>query len=138
MKHLTTLALAVTLAALAGCPEKEKPVEPERTAAVAEQKKEKAPAVDAFATDAWIGKWVGVEGLALVIDRGAGPGTYNLTISSMDGTTKHVGTADNTRIRFERNGTEYIHAGKGTDTGLKWLADKNNCLIIKEAEGFCR
>lgn len=135
MKLLTLLALVLTLAALAGCPKKEEPVEPVHKPGRPEAR---APAVEDFATDAWLGKWVGVEGLVLVIDRGAGPGTYNLTISTMDGTTKHVGTADNTRIRFERSGTEYIHAGKGSDTGLKWLADKNNCLIIKEGEGFCR
>jgi len=137
MKHITALAVVTTLAALAGCPAKQEPVAPAHAPARVEEKKA-APAVEAFATDAWLGKWVGVEGLALVIERGAGPGTYNLTISLMDSTTKHVGTADNTRIRFERNGTEYIHAGKGSDSGLKWLADKNNCLIIKEGEGFCR
>ncbi len=90
-------------------------------------------------TDAWLGKWVGVEGLVLVIDRAPGaPGSYQLTITLLDGTTSYAGTADVDRIRFERNGTEYIRAGKGSDTGLKWLADKNNCLIVKDGEGFCR
>jgi hypothetical protein len=51
----------------------------------------------------------------------------------------YEGVATAGGIRFPRNGkTESIHAGNGEDTGMKWLLDKKNCLIIKYGEGFCR
>jgi hypothetical protein len=48
-----------------------------------------------------------------------------------------VATADG--IQFTRDGkAESIRAGNGEGTGMKWLLDKKNCLIIKYGEGFCR
>jgi hypothetical protein len=44
-------------------------------------------------------------------------------------------TASNSLVTAK---TESIHAGNGEDTGMKWLLDKKNCLIIKYGEGFCR
>jgi len=42
-------------------------------------------------------------------------------------------------IRFIRNGRpESIRAATGDETGLKWLAGKQNCLMIQQGEGFCR
>ncbi len=100
-----------------------------------------APAAKASAdvpTDAWIGKWVGVEGLALDVVRGSAPGTYLLTIHNMDGSSDHVGRADGNVIRFTRNGEETIRRATGEQTGLKWLDGMTNCLMIQEGEGFCR
>jgi hypothetical protein len=57
----------------------------------------------------------------------------------MDGTTTHEGTGTADGISFMRDGqAETIRAGTGADTGLKWLADKTDCLIIKPGEAFCR
>lgn len=96
-------------------------------------------ATPAHAADAWIGKWVGVEGLALEIARGQSPGQYRLKVSLMDGTTDYVGTAAGDTIRFTRDGVEEtIRKATGDETGLKWLAGKQDCLMIKPAEGFCR
>jgi hypothetical protein len=90
-------------------------------------------------TDAWIGKWIGVEGLVLDVEPGAEAGKYALTITLLDGTNKYVGTADGETIRFTRDGkTETIKAATGADTGLKYLAGKDDCLMIKSGEGFCR
>ena len=136
MQNLSSsCALIASLALSSACTEKnEAPAAPSSPAPT-----KTAPPLPPPTTDAWLGKWVGVEGLVLVIDRAPGaPGSYQLTITLLDGTTSYAGTADVDRIRFERNGTEYIRAGKGSDTGLKWLADKNNCLIVKDGEGFCR
>ena len=33
---------------------------------------------------------------------------------------------------------EKIYATNGIGTGMKWLADKNDCLAIRPGEGFCR
>lgn len=97
-----------------------------------------APAAQA-STDAWLGKWVGVEGLALQVLPGTGPGLYHLQVTLMDGTNSYDGRADGSVIRFTRNGQpETLRAVSGDETGLKYLAGKSNCLMIKPAEGFCR
>ena len=42
-------------------------------------------------------------------------------------------------IAFERGGIkETIRAGSGADTGMKWLSEKKDCLVVKPGEGYCR
>ena len=43
-------------------------------------------------------------------------------------------------IRFTRDGKDLtIRPGTGAETGFKWLAEKENCLIvIAGEEGYCR
>lgn len=90
-------------------------------------------------TDKWVGKWTGVEGLALDIAKTATPGTYDVKVTLMDGSGSYTGTGDGDVIRFERGGVqETIRKATGDQTGLKWLAGKKNCLMIKQGEGFCR
>lgn len=90
-------------------------------------------------TDAWIGKWIGVEGLLLDIQPAGEAGHYLLSVTLLNGTNSYEGTADGDMIRFTRDGRpESIRAATGAETGLKWLAEKQNCLMIKEGEGFCR
>jgi hypothetical protein len=96
-------------------------------------------AVGTLPTDAWIGKWMGVEGLVLNIQPAGEAGRYVLSVTLLDGTKSYDGIADGDMIRFTRNGRpESIRAATGDETGLKWLAGKQNCLMIKEGEGFCR
>ena len=98
-----------------------------------------AAAAAPLPTDAWIGKWVGVEGLALEIAPGPDAGQYALKVSLLDGTNNYVGTAEGETIRFTRDGkVETIRKATGDETGLKYLAGKANCLMIKSGEGFCR
>ncbi|AHE57495.1 hypothetical protein [Sphingomonas sanxanigenens] len=93
----------------------------------------------ALPTDAWVGKWIGVEGLVLDIQPGDGPGKYALAVTLMDGTENYEGTAKGETIAFTRDGkAETIRKATGDETGLKYLAGKTNCLMIKTAEGFCR
>jgi len=96
-------------------------------------------AMVALPTDAWTGKWVGVEGLVLDIQPGDGPGKYALAVTLLDGTDNYEGTAAGETISFTRDGkTETIRKATGDETGLKYLAGKTNCLMIKSGEGFCR
>ena len=98
-----------------------------------------AALADAPVTDAWIGKWIGVEGLVLDIEKTEAAGSYKVTVTLLDGTNSYAGTAAGDVITFMRNGTkETIRAASGDETGLKYLAGKPNCLMIKQAEGFCR
>lgn len=91
------------------------------------------------ATDAWVGKWTGPEGLVLAIAKTAQAGRYDVKVTLPDGTGSYTGTADGEVIRFTRGGAqEVIRRATGDQTGLKWLAGKQNCLMIKQSEGFCR
>jgi hypothetical protein len=88
-------------------------------------------------TDLWLGKWVGPEGTFLVLSKSGEK--YSVMIQSLDGPATYEGVPKGDRIEFQRNGrSESIHAGNGQETGMKWLLDKKNCLIIKTGEGFCR
>lgn len=92
--------------------------------------------------DDWIGTWTGVEGLVLTIARGDAPGRYRITNSwSVDAADTGVfdGRASARGIVFRR-GRERVRlvAGDGEATGLKWLADKKDCLIVAPGEGYCR
>jgi hypothetical protein len=88
-------------------------------------------------TDHWVGKWFGPEGTYLVLSKTGEK--YVVEINSLDGPATYEETSVRDRIEFQRDGkTESIHAGSGAETGMKWLLDKKNCLIIKTGEGFCR
>ena len=64
---------------------------------------------------------------------------YVVKIQSLDGPATYEGVAAGDRIEFKREGkTESIRAGSGRETGMKWLLEKKDCLIIREGEGFCR
>lgn len=134
MLRTSFLALGAVFA-LAAC-QPASDTKTDETAAPATTVEEKKPAP---ATDAWLGQWIGVEGTLLTIDVGASPGVYAITETTLDGPVSFAGTADGDIIRFERAGAqETIRAGTGDDTGLKYLAGKTNCLVIKSGEGFCR
>lgn len=85
----------------------------------------------------WLGKWTGPEGTSLEIAR-KGNG-FALTIQSLDGVETFEGSGKGDRILFTRAGkAESIRAGNGQETGMKWLLDKKNCLVVKSGEGYCR
>ena len=88
-------------------------------------------------TDAWIGKWNGPEGTFIEI--AGGDGKYTINIADLDGPKQFQGTSTGSQITFERNGTtETIQASNGADTGMKWLAEKSDCLRVRLGEGWCR
>lgn len=85
----------------------------------------------------WAGRWNGPEGTYLEIaPKNEG---YDVTIRNLDGPVTYHGTGTPNGIVFERDGVnEAIKSGNGQDTGMKWLAGKENCLVVKPGEGFCR
>jgi hypothetical protein len=88
--------------------------------------------------EAWLGDWKGVEGTYLRLER-KGP-AYAVTIASLDGPRTFDATAAGDTVTFIRDGqTETIRATDGEGTGLKWLADREDCLVVTAgSEGFCR
>lgn len=92
----------------------------------------------------WVGRWVGVEGLHLTVEKeeAAGEGHYLLTmqygVDASDSGTFH-GKATDKGIVFTRpDGEHLLRVGNGEATGLKWLANKQNCLLVQPGEGYCR
>jgi len=129
--YLWTIALLITLV-IAGCKDRTQPAAESPSTPTPKA----APIADTV-TDKWLGKWIGPEGTYLVLSKNAEK--YAVEINSLNGPTTYNSMSADNRIEFQRNGkTEYIHAGNGRDTGMKWLLDKSNCLIIKTGEGFCR
>jgi hypothetical protein len=89
------------------------------------------------AANAWLGQWKGPEGTFLRLE--GGKGRYEVTIQDLDGPRTYQGTAVGAQIQFDRNGKkESIRATNGTETGMKWLRDKSDCLTIRSGEGYCR
>lgn len=95
-------------------------------------------------TDQWVGRWIGVEGLFLDVSKDAskGPGHYRLHMrygldANQIGTFEGQATAEG--IRFNREGSpQRLRAGDGEATGMKWLMEKEDCLIVRAGEGYCR
>ena len=130
----STLCIAVAFAvALTACSEPAQlPAEP-----VATTPPPAPPVAIVTTTDAWIGDWNGPEGTGLRIEGSVG--RYTLTIRDLDGPRRFDGVADGDTIRFRRDGVdEVLRAGDGDATGMKWLAGKTDCLLLRAGEGWCR
>src|SRR5262245_41507554 len=125
---MRTFAIAATLTAIAAC---SPPTAQEHTASTAVVVPPLEPKRIPPPTDAWIGKWIGVEGNTLDIEAGAAPGVYAITEGTLDGEKKYIGIGKDLTIAFEDGGQAYtIRPGSGSETGLKYLFDKTNCLVI--------
>lgn len=93
--------------------------------------------------EGWIGRWTGPEGLFLDIERHPGGLPRVMLAIKADLDSKgdaYLGHVEGRTIRFTRNGAEQtIRSGTGKETGFKWLADKQDCLIVVAGtEGYCR
>ena len=101
--------------------------------------------------ESWVGKWQGVEGTYLTITKKteavdkskpapAGDNKFTVEIANLDGLKTYEGAGKGDHIEFVRNGkTETIKAATGTETGMKYLENEKNCLVVtKGSEGFCR
>lgn len=86
----------------------------------------------------WVGKWEGVEESWMEILQRP-DGTFTIRVVGLEGEMTARGIPNGKVIEFYQLGAKKsIRFGNGEDTGLKWLADKKECLIIAEGEGYCR
>lgn len=123
-----TVILSSTLLLLTACNDK---------AAISTSNTASSEAATPIATDAWVGKWNGPEGTFIEIS--GENGNYAITIQDLDGPMQFQGKSNGNEISFERNGTtETIQSSNGADTGMKWLAEKSDCLRVGVGEGWCR
>lgn len=90
--------------------------------------------------DAWIGRWKGVEGTYLDVSKGDGPGRYKLEMQyTLDDKGSFEGIGTDPGIAFRRpDGQQVLRVSTGDATGLKYLAGKKDCLMVKDGEGYCR
>lgn len=80
-----------------------------------------------------LGKWQGVEGTYMIVR------DNDVAIANLDGERVFAAQRSGNIITFTRDGvTETAHPGTGADTGMKWLTDKKDCLVVKSGEGYCR
>lgn len=97
----------------------------------------------AVPTDDWVGRWTGPEGLFLDIQPSPDGKAGHYALANKDNLDRqgdYSGIADGTTIRFVRDGKDLtIRPGTGDETGFKYLAGKQDCLIvIAGQEGYCR
>ncbi len=87
----------------------------------------------------YLGRWTGVEGMYLVVtDPRQGDVTLEMQYD-LDHKGSYPGTVTPDGIRFQRGEeTLLLRPGDGDATGLKWLAGKQDCLIVRAGEGYCR
>lgn len=89
-------------------------------------------------TRSWAGRWLGPEGTSLNLIA-QNDGNYQVAIRNLDGERSFAGQATASGIAFERDGArETIRATDGDATGMKWLAGKKICLMVRAGEGYCR
>lgn len=106
-------------------------------AASTEEAKPTAAVISPAVLDQWLGDWNGPEGTRLSVGR-VGE-VYTIRIKDLDRTTSFQGAPVAAGLQFERRGTlETLHATDGAGTGMKWLADKQECLTVHPGEGYCR
>lgn len=89
--------------------------------------------------DGWAGKWTGPEGMYVDV-KPLGKGQFQLEMQSdLDTKGTYTGSAEERGIRFTRNGEAFrLYRTNGDETGLKYLAGKKECLMVKSGEGYCR
>lgn len=126
---------ALALALLGGCSGQTSPDDATSSPAIA---------VDAAATEAtvpleWAGKWIGPEGLYVIIRPLDGSSVELEMQSDLDTLDTYAGSITPEGISFERGGEMLLlKPASGADTGLKYLAEKTNCLMVQPGEGYCR
>ena len=148
MQKSMMLTGAMALVLLTGCEKAEAPAPTDTPTTTEEVPVETVPAEGADATDpatashrfaSWAGKWTGVEGMYATITP-TEPGKYKLEMQSdLDTKGTYDGEDSEHGIKFKRGSEELsLRRGSGDETGLKYLAGKKECLIVKEGEGYCR
>ena len=147
MKVTSFLAMAAVLA-LAACSPKPTPGEVTASqsseSAAMSMTAAEAASVAAMQADSssslgevYTGKWTGPEGTSLTITP-VGK-AFDVVIQNLDGPRTFSGTLKDDGLHITRDTIPLvIHKGSGQETGMKWLADKSDCVIIAPNEGYCR
>lgn len=139
MRHSLSIAALVSVSLLCACKQAEQTPAAETTAS---SETTTVPAETLPATidvAAWAGKWTGPEGMFATVTPAA-DGKVSLEMQSdLDTKGSYEGTATADGISFKRGEeTLVLKKATGDETGLKYLAGKKDCLMVKSGEGYCR
>lgn len=91
--------------------------------------------------DPFAGRWTGPEGLYAQIAPAAAPGAYTVEMQyTLDDKGNFTATREGDTLKLTRKGQAVtITPGSGDATGMKWLAGKQDCLVVVAgSEGYCR
>lgn len=139
MRRLVLTAAVVSVSLLGACKKMDETQNTETTVP-AESTATPVKAIPApIDVAAWAGKWTGPEGMYATIT--AEPnGNFSLEMQSdLDTKSTYEGIAAADGIRFKRGEeTLLLKKATGDETGLKYLAGKTDCLMVKSGEGYCR
>ena len=136
MRKALLISVATSILILSACQKAEEAPAAETNESVAVAEETVPETVD---VTAWTGKWTGPEGLYVNITPGT-DGKIALEMQSdLDTKGSYEGSATADGISFKR-GEETLTLKKSTgdETGLKYLAGKKDCLMVKSGEGYCR
>lgn len=117
------------------------PPEPPMPASPVEAVPTPTPAATASAAPEadYLGRWTGVEGMYLVVTTKPAGGVTLEMQWDLDHKGVFDGSVTAEGLRFMRDGVaETAVRGNGDATGLKHLAGKQDCLVVKPGEGYCR
>lgn len=140
MRHRLMIAALASMSLLAACKQAEQAPAAETATPV---ESTAAPADDTAAASvdvaAWVGKWTGPEGMYATITPGT-DGKISLEMQSdLDTKATYEGTAAADGISFKRGEeTLVLKRATGDETGLRYLAGKKDCVMVKSGEGYCR
>ena len=89
---------------------------------------------------AYLGKWIGPEGLVLDVTAKAGGGVAINNQWTLDDKGQFAGSVTAEGLRWMRgNAPVTAVMTDGDATGMKWLAGKKNCLTVTAgSEAYCR
>jgi hypothetical protein len=139
MMRATPLMYAAILAlTLTACEKAAAPVASgEQTADVASADANGLADVSSIAD--WTGKWNGPEGMYADISQSLDGKIMLEMQSDLDTKGSYEGTKTSEGISFSRGDeTLVLKKSSGDATGLKYLAGKKDCVIVKSGEGYCR
>lgn len=139
MRHRILVAALVSASLLSACKQAEQTPAAETTTPAPTTTKPAETTPASVYVAAWAGKWTGPEGMYTTITLGA-DGKVSLEMQSdLDTKGTYEGTATADGISFKRaEETLLLKKATGDETGLKWLAGKKDCLMVKSGEGYCR
>jgi len=146
MTSFPAISLVVLAAVLVGCSPSHDPAPVAESPAASMTAEEAAAMAASIAgsrtespvdTSEYAGKWTGPEGTSLTVTPVASG--YEVVIRNLDGPRTYVGNLEADGIHIVRDKLPLIiHKGDGKDTGMKWLADKHDCVVVMANEGYCR
>ncbi|MDC7683382.1 hypothetical protein PQU92_08855 [Asticcacaulis sp. BYS171W] len=137
IRTILSAASVIALLTVAACSPKDDTPPPTKAEASASSEVSASASSAADVASDYVGRWIGPEGTSLEVT--AREHDYVVSITNLDGPKEFTGTVVGNGIQIERDGQKFlIQHSNGAQTGMKWLADKRDCVTVTTGEGYCR